>query len=57
MRGGGDAIGRWRVSQTQLARLYVWLPRLPVAGAHVTQLGGAWLSVTVPSLAGGRRGP
>ena len=27
----------WR---TQVARLYAWLPRLPVAGAHVTPLGG-----------------
>ena len=35
--------------------MYVWLPRLPVAGAHVTPLGGGrrW-AVTVTSLAGGQ---
>ena len=51
-------MGRRRGWRTQLARLYVWLPRLPVAGAHVTPLGGGrWLAVTVTSLAGGHRGP
>jgi hypothetical protein len=33
-------MGRRRGWRTQLARVYVWLPRLPVAGAHVTPLGG-----------------
>ena len=36
--------------ETQLARLYAWLPRLPRAGAHVTPLGGGRrLVVTVTS--------
>ena len=51
-------VSRRRGWRTQLARLYVWLPRLPVAGAHVTPLGGGRrLAVTVTSLAGGQRGP
>ena len=51
-------MGRRRGWRTQLARLFVWLPRLPVAGAHVTPLGGGrWLAVTLTSLAGGHRGP
>ena len=42
MRGSGDANGRRRVSRTQLAHLYVWLPRLPVARLARTsrRLGG-----------------
>ena len=50
--------GRRRGWRTQSARLYVWLLRLPVAGAHVTPLGGGRrLAFTVTSLAGGHRGP
>ena len=47
-------MGRRRGWRTQLARLYVWLLRLPVAGAHVTPLGGRRrLAVTATSLRGG----
>ena len=41
-----------------VARLYAWLPRLPVACAHVTPLGGGSLvGGHGDVLAGGQRGP
>ena len=43
MLGGGDAMGRRRGWRTQLARLYVWLPHLPVDSAHATPLQGGSL--------------
>ena len=43
---------------TQLARLYAWLPRLPIAGAHVTlPEGGSPVGGHGDVLAGGQRGP
>ena len=60
IRGGGDIVftGRRRGWRTQLARLFAWLPHLPVACPHVTPLGGCrQLAVTVTSLAGGQREP
>jgi hypothetical protein len=45
-----STISVYNGEETQLARLYAWLPRLPRASAHVTPLGGGRrLAVTVTS--------